>query len=80
MGASISESSEIRQGKKCCGPVERRLVPAVHRASIYSRLPGLPGLHFRDSRKATENSGLACRRPRGRDIRYGPKSPPIPSA
>ena len=46
MGASISESSEIRQGKKCCQPVERRLLPAVHRTSIYSRLPGLPGLRF----------------------------------
>jgi hypothetical protein len=58
--ASISESSEIPKRKKCCRPVEWRLLPAVHRTSIYSRLPGLAGLHFGDSRKATDNSGLAC--------------------
>ena len=46
IGPSISESSQIRQGKKCCGPVERRLLPAVHRTSIYSPVPGLPGLRF----------------------------------
>jgi hypothetical protein len=66
---SISESSEIPKDKKLFGGTEFRAAPAVHRASIYSPLSRLPGLHFGDSRKATENSGLACRRQRGRGPR-----------
>jgi hypothetical protein len=61
MDASISESSEIRQGKKCCRAVEPSLLLPVHRPSIYSRPGPRLGLHFEDSRKATET----CRRDAG---------------
>jgi len=71
MGASIGESSGIRQGKKCSGAVEFHLLPAVHRASIYSRSRRRLGLHFEDSRRPTEACGPACRRRDGRGGREG---------
>lgn len=71
MGASIGESSGIRQGKKCSGAVEFHLLPAVHRASIYSRPRRRLGLHFEDSRRPTEACEPACRRRDGRGSREG---------
>jgi hypothetical protein len=61
MWPSISESSGIPKGKKLrtgCGGRQHPLFTG----ELFIRVPGL---HFRDSRKATGRSGLACRRADG---------------
>jgi len=62
MAPSISESSGIPKGKKLFRRVERQLHPLFTGQVFFQPR----GLHWGDSRMATERGGLACRRTRGR--------------